>query len=70
MFLYQEVGYSLLGNLVLGLFPGPYSITSINEYFAIGFEKFYLNEGHKLEIICPNLMKKIHYLDELANEYA
>ena len=70
MFLYQEVGYSLLGNLVLGLFPGPYSITSINEYFAIGFEKFYLNEGHKLENICPNLMKKIHYLDELANEYA
>jgi hypothetical protein len=69
MFLYQEVGYPLLRSLTVGLFPGPYSITSINEYFATGFEKYYLKEGHKLENICPDLMKKIYYLDELANEY-
>tara|TARA_R100000008_G_C3587283_1_gene173496 strand:+ start:571 stop:1281 length:711 start_codon:yes stop_codon:yes gene_type:complete len=77
MFLFQEVGYALLNTLVNGLFPGPYSVTSINEYFATGFEKHYLNEfekhylneGHKLQRICPKLMKKIYYLDELANEY-
>ena len=68
-FLYQEVGYPLLNSLILGLFPGPYSVTSINEYFATGFERFYLNEGHKLKNMCPELIKKIYYLDDLANEY-
>jgi len=69
MFLFQEIGYPLLNNLVIGLFPGAYSVTSLSEYFATGFERFYMREGKALSKTCPVLIKKIDYLDELANEY-
>ena len=69
MFLFQEVGYPLLNNIVMGLFPGAYSVTSLNEYFATGFERYYMREGKKISKMCPVLTKKIDYLDELANEY-
>ena len=69
MFLYQDIGYERLNNLVMGLFPGAYSVTSLGEYFATGFERFYMREGNKLSKMCPVLMKKIDLLDELANEY-
>ena len=36
MFLYQDIGYAKLNNLVMGLFPGAYSVTSLGEYFATG----------------------------------
>ena len=69
MFLYQDIGYTKLNNLVMGLFPGAYSVTSLNEYFAVGFERFYMKEGKGLSKMCPVLIKKIDLLDELANEY-
>ena len=69
MFLYQDIGYAKLNNLVMGLFPGAYSVTSLNEYFAVGFERFYMKEGKGLSKMCPVLIKKIDLLDELANEY-
>ena len=69
MFLYQDIGYTKLNNLVMGLFPGAYSVTSLNEYFAVGFERFYMREGKNLSKMCPVLIKKIDLLDELANEY-
>jgi len=69
MLLFQEIGYPFLNNLVIGLFPGAYSVTSINEYFATGFQKYYMNELNYITKICPNLARKLNYLDELANEY-
>ena len=69
MFLYQDIGYEKLNNLVMGLFPGAYSVTSLGEYFAVGFERFYMKEGKGLSKICPVLTKKIDLLDEIANEY-
>jgi uncharacterized protein YeaC (DUF1315 family) len=69
MFLYQEIGYMKLNNLVMGLFPSAYSVTSLAEYFAVGFEQFYMKEGSKINKTCPVLIKKIDLLDELANEY-
>ena len=69
MFLFQEIGYPTLNNLVIGLFPGAYSVTSLSEYFATGFERYYMKEGNKLSKMCPVLIRKIDYLDELANEY-
>ena len=53
----------------MGLFPGAYSVTSLGEYFAVGFERFYMREGKNLSKMCPVLMRKIDLLDELANEY-
>ena len=69
MFLYQDIGYEKLNNLVMGLFPGAYSVTSLAEYFAVGFERYYMKEGKKLSKMCPILIKKIDLLDEIANEY-
>ena len=58
MFLYQDIGYTKLNNLVMGLFPGAYSVTSLNEYFAVGFERYYMREGKNLSKMCPVLIKK------------
>jgi len=69
MFLYQDIGYTKLNNLVMGLFPGAYSVTSLNEYFAVGFERYYMREGKNLSKMCPVLIKKIDLLDKIANEY-
>jgi hypothetical protein len=69
MFLFQDIGYPVLETLTLGLFLSPYSVTSINEYFAIGFENFYMDESIYVKKICPILLEKILYLDELTYDY-
>jgi len=69
MFLFQDIGYPVLETLTLGLFLSPYSVTSINEYFAVGFENFYMDESIYVKKICPILLEKILYLDELTYDY-
>ena len=69
MFLFQEIGYPVLETLTLGLFVSPYSVTSINEYFAVGFENFYMGEANYVKKLCPVLTGKLYYLDELTYEY-
>ena len=58
-FLYIEVGYPELRKLASGLFPSPYSITSIREYFAIGFEKIFLGDMEEIKSCCPFLFRQI-----------
>ena len=62
--LYKEIGYPLLTNLSMGLFLSPYGITSLREYFATGFEEYYLGGRGYLKTISPQLYEKI---DNLAN---
>ena len=62
MFLYQEVGYELMTTLTMGLFVSPYSVTSLREYFATGFEKYYLKDRRYLKNISPILFEKIEYI--------
>lgn len=69
MFLFQDVGYPALEAIAGGLFLSPYSMTSINEYFAIGFESFYIDKSPYLKKMCPQLSNKIEYIDEMTNEY-
>jgi ribosome-binding ATPase YchF (GTP1/OBG family) len=69
MYLFQEIGYPLLNSISGGLFLSAYSITSINEYFAVGFESFYIDRTPYLGRMCPQLSNKLNYLDEMANEY-
>tara|TARA_R110000824_G_scaffold101386_7_gene240891 strand:- start:6832 stop:7524 length:693 start_codon:yes stop_codon:yes gene_type:complete len=64
-FLYQQIGYPTLLNLTMGLFLSPYSITSIREYFATGFEEYYLKDRKYLKKICPFLFRKIEILNNL-----
>ena len=69
MFLFQDIGYPVLETLTLGLFLSPYSVTSINEYFAVGFENFYMGEANYIKKICPILLEKLYYLDELTYDH-
>jgi hypothetical protein len=63
MFLYKDVGYEKLRNLIIDIFISPYATTSLREYFAIGFEEYYLGDKQYLRRTCPKLFAKIHMLD-------
>jgi hypothetical protein len=58
-FLANVVGYPLLLNLTMGLFISPYGATSMGEYFANGFEKYFLGDATALRKISPVLYRKI-----------
>ena len=58
-YLSDVVGYPTLLNLTMGLFASPYAATSIQEYFANGFEKYYLEEPWNLKKVSPVLFDKI-----------
>jgi len=59
-FLYQEVGYPLLSAITANLFYSPYAATSLREYYANGFETFFLKEDiDRLKSISPTLYNKI-----------
>ena len=58
-FLYKDVGYEKITNLAPTLFIRPYAATSVREYFATGFEDYYLNGGLQLKNISPVLYDRI-----------
>jgi hypothetical protein len=62
-FLLEEVGYDNLRMLTINVFISPYSITSLREYFAIGFEKFYLEDRLDLHKVCPYISSKLRLLE-------
>jgi len=59
-FLYQTVGYDRLSQLTSGLFASPYGATSIREYFANGFEHFYIEGPQRVKQISPAVFHKVH----------
>jgi hypothetical protein len=61
-FLYKQVGYDKLKQLTVGLYITPYAATSLREYFASGFEHFFLEDSHYLKKISPFLYMKINSL--------
>ena len=66
--LYKDIGYTLLSNITRGLFCNAYAITSLREYFASGFEEFYMADRQYLKKICPALFEKLQYLNNLNEE--
>jgi hypothetical protein len=58
-YLYQNVGYEKLTNITMGLFYSPYAATSLREYFANGFEHYFLGDREYLKNLSPNLYNKI-----------
>ena len=62
-FLFKDVGYEVLRVLSHGLFLAPYSITSLQEYWARAFEEFYLGERVYLKAICPYIYNKLQSLE-------
>jgi len=65
-FLYKEVGYEKLSFLTMGLFSSPYAATSVREYFANGFEEYFLPNGDRasLSVMSPSVYQKIEMLME------
>lgn len=64
-FLYKTIGYEKLNPLIIGLFLSPYCVTSINEYFANGFEEYQTGDQSYLKSISPVLFSKIKLLDKI-----
>jgi hypothetical protein len=58
-FLYKKLGYATLESHINGLFISPYSVTSLREYWATGFEEYFLGDREYLKKISPKLYEKI-----------
>jgi len=68
-FLYMEVGYPLLSLMTVNLFYSPYGATSLREYFANGFESFFMKENiDRLKKISPKLFSKLVKLLDINNK--
>jgi len=65
LFLYKKVGYNKLATLTQNIFASPYASTSLREYFADGFEDYYLGKRKNLKKVSPVLYYK---LEEMQNE--
>ena len=63
-FLYKTVGYDVLNQLVTNIFISAYAATSVSEYFARGFEEYFIGDKDTLRKLSPVLYKII---DELVH---
>ena len=66
-YLYKEITYNVLWQLIPGIFPSPYAVTSLREYFAKGFEEFYMGRRQELKDISPVLFSKLMQLHDLED---
>jgi hypothetical protein len=60
--LYKDIGYDRLVQIITGVFTTPYAATSLREYFATGFEDYFLHDAGYLKKISPKLFDKIDKL--------
>ena len=58
-FLFRDVGYDVLNQVSVNIFPSGYAATSISEYWAKGFEELFIGEKTFLKSMCPVLYKKL-----------
>jgi hypothetical protein len=54
----RNIGYDLLSQLISGIFPTCYSVSSLEEYFSVGLELLFTGKGKMLEG-CPVLKEKV-----------
>ena len=66
MYLFQEIGYDKLSEVIMGLFINPYAATSLREYLATGFTEFYThpNDHGYLNKISPKLFQKLELIND------
>ncbi len=64
-YLYKDIGYTALWNYTVGIFPSPYSATSLREYFARGFEEYFIGDRKSLTKGFNVLYSKLQDLVEL-----
>ena len=61
-FLYKTVGYDILNQMVVNNFISGYAVTSVSEYFARGFEEYFIGDKKLLKKLSPVLYSKIDQL--------
>jgi hypothetical protein len=68
-FLFRDVGYDILNQICVGIFPSGYAATSLSEYWAKGFEELFIGDRSDLRSLCPVLYKTLTTLiKELKDE--
>jgi hypothetical protein len=67
MFLYQTIGYDVLNQLVANIFVSGYAATSVSEYFARGFEEYFIGDKENLKQLSPVLYSIIDKLVHLED---
>jgi hypothetical protein len=66
-YLFNDVGYDKLSEILKGVVVTPYAVTSLREYFATAFTEFYLHpDSHNyLKKVSPEVYKKMVELPRL-----
>ena len=66
-YLFNDVGYDKLSEILKGVVVTPYAVTSLREYFATAFTEFYLHpDSHNyLKKVSPEVYKKLVELHRL-----
>ena len=67
LFLYETVGYEVLNQLVVNIFVSGYAATSVSEYFARGFEEYFIGDKELLKQLSPVLYRIIDKLVHLED---
>ena len=65
--LFRGVGYEKLNPLLVGIFPSPYAVTSLREYWSVGFEDYFVGDREYLKRVSPILFNKIE--EVITDEY-
>tara|TARA_R110002110_G_scaffold343746_3_gene553760 strand:- start:1181 stop:1846 length:666 start_codon:yes stop_codon:yes gene_type:complete len=66
-FLFRTVGYDVLNQMVVNIFISGYAATSVSEYFARGFEEYFIGDRNLLKKLSPVLYKIIENLVHLED---
>ncbi len=69
-YFYREVGYPVLNQICTfaRLFIGAYSATSVREYFATGFDHYFMNDKMVVRNFSPVLHKKLLELEQMEDQ--
>jgi hypothetical protein len=60
-FLHYDLGYDRAINYAMGLFISPYASVSVSEYFATGFEMFFVQaDSAQIKEMSPELFNKLN----------
>ena len=66
-FLFKIIGYDVLNQLATNIFISGYAATSVSEYFARGFEEYFIGDKKTVKQLSPVLYKIIEKLVHLED---
>ncbi len=61
------IGYPIMTSYVQGIYYSPYGATSVNEYFANGFEAYFYHKDLYLKKVSPVLFDRLEKLEQGEN---